>query len=499
MINKKEKKTMVSKSNKMSRRDFLKVGTAAVGGVLLASCTPAATPTPEPTQAPQPTAKPTAEATQAPAATAAPTAVATQAPVATAAPAIAPGNLEVGVGWTQGTAFNLVKEVGDSMEKDFPGTKVIYTFNNTDARPLIEMRMEAGEPLDVDWAFTALRDADHPLVDKGYILDLTDPLDAKRQDGTRWVDDFNPLFITACTYKNRIWGVPGEIWDMLLFYNKALFDQWGLKPATTWKEFLTLCDTIKGKGVAPIAVTGQVADYVGIWSDHLYQRIAGKDKTLEIMWQDTTKTMAGDPDYLLAAQELNKLSTNGYLIDGWQGTDFTTAQLYFFQGKAAMILMGSWLQGEMKDSIPKGFQLGAAQFPQYEGSKQDQQAMFGNVTAWNVMAASKVPELATEFLRRYTSDKEAARRVDQLGSFMPNIKVSPPTGIYGAAEAMAAASTHDFILYFFGVASGQFGMSAGWYGPVVEMLAGKLTPDAMLKKVDANLASIRAQRKAAIP
>jgi raffinose/stachyose/melibiose transport system substrate-binding protein len=489
---------MVSKSNKMSRRDFLKMGTAAVGSVILVSCTPAATPTPEPTQAPQPTTPPPAP-TQAPPPTALPTVEATQVPLPTAAPTLAPGRLEVGVGWTQGTAFDLVKEVGDSIEKDYPGTKVIYTFNNTAARPLIEMRMEAGQPLDVDWAFTALRDADHPLVDKGYILDLTDALNAKRTDGTRWLDDFNPLFISACTYKDKIWGVPGEIWDMLLFYNKGLFDQWGVKPPTTWTEFLALCETIKGKGVAPIALTGQVPDYVGIWSDHMFQRIAGKEKTLEIMWQDTDKKMAGDPDYVLAAQELKKLSDKGYLINGWQGTDFTTAQLYFFQGKAAMIMMGSWLQGEMKDSIPKDFKLGAAQFPQYEGAKPDQQAMFGNVTAWNVMAASKAPELATEFLRRYTSDTEAAKRVDKLGAFMPNIKVAPPTGIYGAAEAMQAAATHDFILYFFGVASGQFGMSAGWYGPVVEMLAGTLTPEAMLTKIDANLASIRAQRKAATP
>jgi len=431
----------------------------------------AATPAPAPTKALEPTKPPT--------------------------PKIAPARLEVGVGWAQGTAFDRVKEIGDSMEKDFPGTKVIYTMNNDAARPLIMMRMEAGDPLDVDWAFQAMRESAHPLVDKGFILDLTDYVNAKREDGTHWIDDFNPLFVPALKYKDRIWGVPDEVWVMLLHYNKGMFDEWGLKPPATWKELLQVCETIKSKGVAPIAVTGQVPDYVGIWSDHLFQRIAGKEKTMEIMWQDTDKKMADDPDFLLAAQELNKLSANGYLIEGWQALDFTTAQLYFFQGKAAMIMMGSWLMKEMKDSIPKGFELGVAPFPTYEGGKGDQQAMFGNVTAWNVMAASDVPQLAAEFLRRYTSDEAATKRVEQLGSFVPNIHVSPPTAIYGAADAMRAASKGDFILYFFGVSGGQFGMSDAWYGPVVEMWTGKLTPEGMLAKIDANLASIRAQRKAA--
>jgi raffinose/stachyose/melibiose transport system substrate-binding protein len=435
-----------------------------------------------PTAAPEPTKGPVVEPTSVPE----PTEVTIQ-----------PGNLEVGVGWTEGTAFDLVKEIGDSMEADYPGTKVTYTFNNTEARPAIEMRMEAGDPLDVDWAFTALRESSHSLVDNGYIMDLTDIVNAPRADGSRWIDDFHPVFVPALTYKDKIWGVPDEVWIMTLHYNKGLFDEWGLKPATTWSEFLQLCETIKGKGVAPIAVTGQVPDYVGIWSDLLFQRIAGADKTLEIMWTDTDKKMATDPDYLLAAEELNKLSANGYLIDGWQALDFTTSQLYFFQGKAAMILMGSWLMKEMKDSIPEGFQLGVAPFPAYEGGNGDQEAMFGNVTAWNVMADSDVPGLAVEFLRRYTSAEAATKRVEQLGSFVPNKGVAQPGGIYGAAETMAAASSSKFILYFFGVSSGQFGMPTAWYGPIVEMWAGQLTPEEALAKIDANLESIRAQRAVA--
>jgi ABC-type glycerol-3-phosphate transport system substrate-binding protein len=460
----------------------------------LAACgTPTAAP--EPTQVVVPAT--VAEATTAPEPTPVPEATKVPEPTAVPEPEIQPGELEIGVGWTEGTAFDLVKEIGDSLEADYPGTKVTYTFNNTEARPALTMRMEAGDPLDVDWAFTALRESSHPLVDNGFIYDLTGAMNEPREDGTRWIDDFHPVFIPALTYKDKIWGATDEVWVMLLHYNKGQFDEWGLEPPKTWAELLEVCEIIKGKGVAPIAVTGQVPDYVGIWSDLLFQRIAGTEKTMEIMWTDTDKKLAEDPDYLLAAEELQKLSDNGYLIDGWESLDFTTSQLYFFQGKASMILMGSWLMKEMKDSIPEGFELGVAPFPTYEGGKGNQEAMFGNVTAWNVMADSDVPELAVEFLRRYTSDAAAAKRVEQLGSFVPNKNVSQPTGVYGAAEAMAAASSSEFILYFFGVSGGQFGMPTAWYGPIVEMWAGQLTTEEALAKIDANLESIRAQREVA--
>ncbi|HNS51596.1 MAG TPA: extracellular solute-binding protein [Anaerolineae bacterium] len=480
-------------SSKMRKPISILLLMALVVSGLAACGTPTAAP--EPTKAEVPTTEP--ETTKAEVATTAPEPTEVEVPTTEPEPAIQPGELEVGVGWTEGTAFDLVKEIGDSMEQDYPGTKVTYTFNNTEARPAITMRMEAGDPLDVDWAFTALRESSHSLVDNDYIYDLTDTLNEARADGTRWIDDFHPVFVPALTYKDRIWGAPDEVWVMLLHYNKGLFDQWGLQPPKTWAELLTLCETIKAKGVAPIAVTGQVPDYVGIWSDLLFQRIAGTDKTMEVMWKETDKGMATDADYLLAAQELNKLATSGYLIDGWQALDFTTSQLYFFQGKAAMILMGSWLMKEMKDSIPEGFQLGVAPFPTYDGGHGNQEAMFGNVTGWNVMAQSDVPDLAIEFLRRYTSDEAATKRVEQLGSFVPNSHVAQPTGVYGATEAMAAASGNEFILYFFGVSGGQFGMSTAWYGPIVEMWAGQLTPEEALTKIDANLNSIREQRKLA--
>jgi raffinose/stachyose/melibiose transport system substrate-binding protein len=193
---------------------------------------------------------------------------------------------------------------------------------------------------------------------------------------------------------------------------------------------------------------------------------------------------------------MTKPKDNGYLIDGWEGTDFTTNQVYFFQGKAAMILMGSWLATEMKDSIPEGFQLAVAPFPTVADGKGKQDAIFGRALSWNVPAKTDVPDLAVEFLRRFTSNETAQKRVNELDAVSPNLGVTPPPGIIGIDQVLQNAKTAEFILYNYGVNTAKYGLAAAWYDPIVEMWKGNLTPEQALAKIDENMASVRAQRAA---
>ena len=470
-------------------------------GTLLPACQTA---TPAPTEAPTavppvaPTAAPPTAPTEAPPAapTVAPTAEPTKPPV----PQIKGGPLEVGVLWEEGSpSFTFVKAIGDSMEKDFPGTKITYTFNNTAARPAIEARMLAGDPLDIDFIFEGMDPNSYEWVTKGNLLDLTSAMTTPRADGTAWKDDFNPLFLPSMMYKDKYYGASEQVFIWLLHYNKQLFDKWGLQPPTTWDELLQLCDKIKknGEGVAPIAVTGQYNGYVGMWYDSLVQRYVGTPKVMEYLFGDTNMKLTDDPGFLKAAQEMKKLKDSGYLIDGWEATDFTTTQVYFFQGKAAMILMGSWLVSEMKDSIPAGFQLAVAPFPTIAGGNGRQDAIFGRALSWSVPAKSKNPELAIEFLRRFTSKETSTKRASELGAVSPLLGVPAPSGVIGIDKVLDNAKTAEFILYDYGVGAAKFGLQAAWYDPMVEMWLGKLTPEQMLTKIDANLTSIRAQRKTA--
>ncbi|MBI9045786.1 MAG: extracellular solute-binding protein [Anaerolineaceae bacterium] len=412
--------------------------------------------------------------------------------------AIEPGELEVGVLWEEGSpSFDLVKSVGDSLEKDFPGTKVIYTFNNTAARPQIETRMMAGDPLDIDFIFEGMDPNSYSWVEGDYIMDITEYLNETREDGTTWKDDINPLFYPSMMYEGKFYGVPDQVFIWALHYNKGMFDEMGLTPPTTWEELINVSDQILEKSdgeVAPIATTGQVNFYAGMWFDSLVQRTCGTEKVMEVLYGDSGAKLSDDPCFLQAAEEMNKLEDNGYLIEGWEATDFTTSQVFFFQEKAAMILMGSWLMTEMKDSIPEGYELGVAPFVSVEGGAGDQGAVFGRALSWNIPAQTDVPELAVEFMRRFSSDEVAQKRVNELGAISPNMHVPAPSAIAGADELLANASSAEFILYNYGVNTAKFGLASAWYDPMVEMWLGDLTPEETLEKIDASIEAVRNQR-----
>ena len=407
---------------------------------------------------------------------------------------IVPGELEVGVMFGEGAPlFDLVKTVGDGLEQDFPGTEVTYTFNNTAARPAIETRMLAGDPLDVDFIFEGMDPRTHDWIDGGYIVDLTEVMRATRTDSTAWQDDFLPLFRPSMQYNGKIYGAPEQVVIHLLHYNKGLLDEWGLAPPRTWEELLRLCEVIQAKGVAPIAVSGQVNFYVGMWFDHLSQQLVGADAVAEYLYGDSDASLFDDPGFLEAAQRMDELRRRGFLIEGWEGTDFTTTQLYFFQRRAVMILMGSWLMTEMKASIPPGFELAVAPFPKVRGGVAEP-AIFGRVLSWSIPTRTRVPGLALEFLRRITSRAASAERARVLGAISPVRGVPAPPEVNGIEAVLQDAESAEFILYNYGTISARFGLAAAWYDPLVAMWLGRLTPREALSAIDENLTAVRAQR-----
>jgi len=250
---------------------------------------------------------------------------------------------------------------------------------------------------------------------------------------------------------------------------------------------------IQAKGVAPIAVSGQVNFYVGMWFDHLSQQLVGADAVAEYLYGDSDASLFDDPGFLEAAQRMDELRRRGFLIEGWEGTDFTTTQLYFFQRRAVMILMGSWLMTEMKASIPPGFELAVAPFPKVRGGVAEP-AIFGRVLSWSIPTRTRVPGLALEFLRRITSRAASAERARVLGAISPVRGVPAPPEVNGIEAVLQDAESAEFILYNYGTISARFGLAAAWYDPLVAMWLGRLTPREALSAIDENLTAVRAQR-----
>lgn len=413
--------------------------------------------------------------------------------------------------YESGPWFDLQKSVGDSIIKDNPGASIKYTFANTASDAARTLRWQAGDPLDVDYGrWNNQAPPEWTWVDNNYLYDLTPHMQDILPTGEKWGDTFFPV-LNSLDYDQRAgsktkgerFAIPIELVLMMIQYNKKAFDQMGVQPAKTWPDFLTLCETIKSKGAAtgmkPICVSGPTFYYTAHWWDRLVQRIVGLDGVLKVAYGNAK--LKDDPGFLTAAQEMQKLVDNDYLMDGYEGADFTSAQAMFFQGKAAMIHMGSWLTAEMKDSIPADYQLGAFDFPSYPGGKGDQNAIFGTSQAMSIPNPAKSTshkvnvDLAIEYLKRRTS-KAVVQKASTDLSILPPVRGVTLPPIYSNIDLEAAANS-QFIIYYYGI-HWDAALTQAWMVPTQALFLKKIKADQMIEQMDTALDQYRAMKAAGI-
>ena len=80
------------------------------------------------------------------------------------------------------------------------------------------------------------------------------------------VQDLSPLFksmkgkysaglLASFSYDGQVYGAPVNAASWVMIYSVPTFAKYGLKEPKTWAEFMSLCETLKSKGVSPIAFT----------------------------------------------------------------------------------------------------------------------------------------------------------------------------------------------------------------------------------------------------
>ena len=62
-----------------------------------------------------------------------------------------------------------------------------------------------------------------------------------------------------------------------IYYNKEVFDQFGLEPPETWEEFIGICDTLLANGITPMSLAGQNSFISIYWFDYLNMRLNGPE------------------------------------------------------------------------------------------------------------------------------------------------------------------------------------------------------------------------------
>ncbi len=96
------------------------------------------------------------------------------------------------------------------------------------------------------------------LAKEGLLEDLSPLFEAEK-------GKYNPGILDSFSYEGAIYGAPVLVASWLMFYNKPVFEQYGLSEPATWDEFMNVCETLKSNGVTPIGFT-----IVGGWTSFFW-------------------------------------------------------------------------------------------------------------------------------------------------------------------------------------------------------------------------------------
>ena len=357
---------------------------------------------------------------------------------------------------------------------------------------ILRPRFIAGNPPDVidnSGAFNIPMDS---LVADEQLADLAPLMEAPSLDtpGKTFAETLFPssqadgVFDGRQLYLNIAYTVSG-IW-----HSSSLFEEKGWEYPQTWDGMMGLCETIKSDGIAPWTYQGKFPQYMVFGClMHLVHKVGGIEtiKSIDNLEEDAWKS----DEVLQAVSMMRQLAENGYILPGTEGLTHTESQAEWLQGHAAFIPCGTWLENEMRELTPEGFDMVIKPVPGPDESS------YASVVAWPgepyivpANAANVVGGM--EFMRCMLSKANAQFFAKEISAIMP---------VFGGSEGVELSSALQSALEVAEAANGGFNyLSRGWYSDLWtavknatgELLTNRISSDQFVETVQAVADEVKA-------
>jgi len=246
-------------------------------------------------------------------------------------------------------------------------------------------------------------------IKAGHVADLTNYME---EDNNKWLNYFSPKTLEMNRFaagnefevKPGIYGVPIDITNIQMLYNKRLFKKAGLdpdNPPETWDEFIRANKLLKEAGIQ-----GLVSGWGEIWlidclaSNYAFN-IMGKEKVFDTIRGKVPYT---DPDWIKVLSLFKEMADRKILAKGVVTMVNKTAEQLFANERAAFAFNGSWCVNVYKGMNPD-LQYGAMLPPKV--SEEHPMYIWGGAgSSFIVNPKSSHKQEAIEFLRWLTEAKQ---------------------------------------------------------------------------------------------
>ncbi|WP_431278499.1 extracellular solute-binding protein [Leifsonia poae] len=309
------------------------------------------------------------------------------------------------------------------------------------------------------------------LAKAGLLYDMTDQYKKQNYPIYTWAKD-------TVTFDGKVSGIPDQIEEVGLFYNKDIFAKYGLEVPKNLADLETIADTLKSKGIIPFAL-GDKEGWEGghMLSMSLASRVGAEEET---------KLIAGDSDWssdgvVASINTWKEFKDKAWIPPSAGAITYNNANALFYSGKAAMNPTGTWLVQDLASSTKAD--IGFIPFP----GPDDKGVAIGGLGNGTFMSAkAKDPAAALKFMDYLVSPDHGQWAVNQyLIPAYPvdtsNVKTSPLFQQVIADTAEYAKGTGG-VGQNIDVSSTDVFNKAMWDG-MQGVLAGKLTPEQVAKNL----------------
>jgi len=363
-------------------------------------------------------------------------------------------NYDLSILWAGGGNGEFVNYAADYLRNEY-GVNVDLEYN-TKAHEVFQPMLVAGNPPDivmVQFGFFNYFEA----IQAGAFQDASAYLDVKVNGSDKTVREVaNPDIVNAVAVDGKNYLLSCNENVAGLYYNKAMFDEHGWTVPQTWDEFTALCAEIKAAGIAPLAYPGMYPYYFDCFYMPQIMTLGNGSKSMTDFNNIVPGFWTSEP-VVEATKRIEFLRDNGYFLNNMIGLSHTETQMEFINGNVAIVCCGSWLENEMADSWPEGFDLHFMITP--AAAKADDEKFIqlsGHLFAFPTDAKNK--EWNAEFLAAYFSEESAVKVAKDCGVVICPEYVASNTEIQ---EALPKSVVETFTAV--GENTGYYMLSSKWY------------------------------------
>jgi len=230
-----------------------------------------------------------------------------------------------------------------------------------------------------------------------------------------------PIAAAATMYDGKRYLVPIGYHYAGIFYNPKVMNKAGVSAMpTTWDELVSVCKTLKSKGIDPIAIGSKNRWPAQFWFDYILLGTAGPQYRADLM---SGKASYADPQVKRAMTLWKGLADAGCLAPNSNANDWTDAADQVSRGDAAMTLMGTWITGYWNEAGLKPVEdYDVFPFPTIDPKIPT--SVVGPVDGFVMAKNAAHPEAAAAFLKFIVTDAPLqANWAKVQGALSPNVAV----------------------------------------------------------------------------